>query len=630
LSGRPERFVDPEALAERIVAETGGDVRLGLPIGAGKANHVANALFRRARGDPSMRLRIFTALTPEQPRGHDDISRRFLDPLGERLFAGWEPLEYAQALRGEGLPPNVEVHEFFFQPGAWLGSGTAQQSHVSVNYTQAAEFLEWHGINVIAQLVVRPDDGETSGLSLSCNSDVTLDILDRLRWRGGPRIMVGQVNSGLPFMPGPAVLPEEAFDFVLEGEEVDFAPFAPPNPMVSDADHAIGLRAAALVEDGGTLQIGIGSIGDAFGAALLMRHQAPALFADTIRRLGWPETAPEPQTAPFRTGLYAASEMLAPCFLPLRRAGILKREAADGAILHSGFFVGSRAFYQELKDMPPEERALFRMSPISFVNALLGEEEVKRRDRRKARFVNNAMMATLLGAVVSDALEDNRIVSGVGGQYNFVAQGLELDGARVVMTLPATRETGGNTVSTIVWSYGHVTIPRHLRDIIVTEYGVADLRHQSDRDCIVRMLGLAASRFHDELVGKAQEAGKIEPGFSPPGGDSNRPERIAEALESARREGWCGPFPFGTDLTEEERLLAPALERLKAMERLPLVAEAASALGEGPPSDAEAAALKRLGLEPAEGAKERLARNLVLHALRLENPGPEPQRTGDR
>jgi hypothetical protein len=84
------------------------------------------------------------------------------------------------------------------------------------------------------------------------------------------------------------------------------------------------------------------------------------------------------------------------------------------------------------------------------------------------------MMATLLGAVVSDALEDGRVVSGVGGQYNVVAQGFALEDARSVIVLPATRPARRRTTSNIRWSYGHTTIPRHLRDVVVTEYGIAD------------------------------------------------------------------------------------------------------------------------------------------------------------
>ncbi len=72
------------------------------------------------------------------------------------------------------------------------------------------------------------------------------------------------------------------------------------------------------------------------------------------------------------------------------------------------------------------------------------------------------MMATLLGAAISDGLEDGQVVSGVGGQYNFVAQAFALEGARSILTLDATRLSGNKVQSNIRWSYGHETIPRAL------------------------------------------------------------------------------------------------------------------------------------------------------------------------
>src|SRR5205814_3537017 len=124
------------------------------------------------------------------------------------------------------------------------------------------------------------------------------------------------------------------------------------------------------------------------------------------------------------------------------------------------------------------------MKAVSFTNEIYDDEAAKRRARVDARFVNNAMLATLLGGVVSDALDDGRVVSGVGGQYNFVAQAFALEGARSIITLESTRPSGRTTMSNVRWSYGHLTIPRHLRDIIVTEYGVADLRGKPDHDVI--------------------------------------------------------------------------------------------------------------------------------------------------
>src|SRR5262249_54981394 len=151
---------------------------------------------------------------------------------------------------------------------------------------------------------------------------------------------------------------------------------------------------------------------------------------------------------------------------------------------------------------------------------------------------NNAMMATLLGGAVSDGLEDGRVVSGVGGQYNFVAQAFALESARSILTLEATRTAGGKVQSNVRWSYGHLTIPRHLRDIIVTEYGIADLRGKSDHEVIAAMLAVADSRFQGELMRQAKDAGKLAREFElPRSARENVPERISRTLKPYRERG---------------------------------------------------------------------------------------------
>ena len=117
--------------------------------------------------------------------------------------------------------------------------------------------------------------------------------------------------------------------------------------------------------------------------------------------------------------------MLFEAFLGLIDAGILKREV-DGVVLHGAFFLGPKSFYRALREMTPDQIARIQMMPVSFTNELYGDEDAKRRARVDARFVNNAMMATLMGAVISDGLENGQVVSGVGGQYNFVAQAFAL------------------------------------------------------------------------------------------------------------------------------------------------------------------------------------------------------------
>lgn len=610
----PVRWSDPDALAEAIVREVGTEIVLGLPLGLGKANHVANALYARAAADRSISLRIFTALTLSRPQFSSELERRFLAPIMDRVFGGYPELAYVEPLRSGALPPNVEVNEFFLQAGAWLGSPRAQQGYISANYTHAMRYVLERGLNVVGQLVA--EGGSGGRYSLSCNSDTTLDLLAQRRAGSARFLLVGQVNAELPYMPGEAEIEPPEFGHVLKGPAVEFPLPGPPQEPVDLVDHAIGLNVASLVPDGGTLQIGIGSLGHAVAHGLLLRHHQPARFAEILGRLPPSEQRLERFTGSFETGLYAASEMFVDAFLDLYRAGVLKREVG-GAVLHAAFFLGPRAFYQALRELAPADRARFRMAAVSFVNALDRDDtEARRRARAGGRFVNSAMLATLLGAVTSDGLEDGRVVSGVGGQYNFVAQAFSLDDARSVIVLPATREEAGRATSNIRWTYGHTTIPRHLRDIVVTEYGVADLRGRPDADVVAAMLAITDSRFQASLLAEAKRAGKIDKAYEIPAQfRNNTPERIERALSTAREAGLLPTFPFGSEFTDVEQRLLPALKVLKTASGSRPMAAGLVARGLVAPSAEQREALRRLGLDRPRGFRERLYALLVRGAL---------------
>ncbi|SFE28251.1 acetyl-CoA hydrolase/transferase C-terminal domain-containing protein [Roseivivax sediminis] len=550
----PVRFDDADAAAREIVARAGPELRVGLPLGLGKPVTLINALTRLAAEDPGLRLSIFTALTLERPAPSSDLAERFLGPAMDRLFGAYPEIDYARMLRDGTLPENIKVQEFFFFAGRWLGTNAAQQDYVSVNYSDACSVLLAQRPNVMLQLLAPGSDR----LSLSCNPDISVDLLERRRAGTLDILFAGELHLGLPFMDGPAALPASEPDILLDPAE-PFELFSAVNQPVSDAAHAIGLHVARTVPDGGTLQIGIGEIGDAVANALLLRDRgeiAPALAASPFPADGFDETGR------FETGLYAVTEMLVDGLLQLFEAGILRREV-DGAAIHAGFFVESRDFYARLNDMPPERRAKIAMVPVSYTNTLLGDETGKRNARQGARFVNSAMKVTALGAVVSDTLEDGRVVSGVGGQHDFVTQAHALEGGRSIITLPAVRTSKGKTESNIVWSQANATVPRHLRDIVVTEYGIADLWGRSDAEVIAALIGIADSRFQDDLVRQAKDAGKLPADFEVP------PERRDNRPETVRR--WLAPFgdalpdfPFGTDFDEVERQLLPALDRMRA------------------------------------------------------------------
>ena len=694
-----------EAAVDHVLDRIPGKIVLGIPLAVGKPNPFVNALYRRVKRNPARHLRIVTALSLEKPVGKSDLERHFLEPLVERVFADYPDLLYVKDLHAGTLPPNIEVNEFFMKTGDYLGNANAQQAYISTNYTFVARDMAVQGMNLIAQAVGARGEGAALRLSLSSNPDVVLEVVEKLRAAGQPLLTVGVINRQMPFMPNGAEVGPEFFDVVVTDPAATHAVFAPPNNKVTAADYAIGLHAASLVEDGGTLQIGIGSLGDAIAQALIVRDRHGSEFTRILESL-CPDGIgglPTRWLGRFDQGLYGCSEMFVNGFLKLIEAGIVRREVFgdlvlqqlinDGKILdetvtsqtlralldagrvHSpldapdlaflqhygvlrpevriegdqlalgetrvanelrdavnferiaqsllgprlthgifmtgGFFIGPRNFYERLRTMPPQELNKIDMTRIDFINQLYGSGDLKRAQRRKARFMNSTMIVTALGAACSDALESGQVVSGVGGQYNFVAMAHALPDARLLMMLRATHDNADGLKSSIVWSYGHITIPRHLRDIVVTEYGVADLRGQCDSEVIKRLIAIADSRFQDDLIKQAKANGKLASDYAlPERYRHNLPQALEDKLHPWAQAGLLPDFPFGTDLTDDELHIVLALKKLKHASHHPreLVTMVVKSLWEG--RDAPHAYLERLGLAEAHSFKDLFVRRL--------------------
>ena len=266
-----------------------------------------------------------------KPSAGAGLERRFAGPLIERIFAGYPDLDYACALKRSLLPPNIQVHEFFFQAGAFLNAPLAQQSYINLNYTHVAKFLLSQGVNVLGQLVARRGEGEAARFSAGSNADIALDILTPMleRRKAGARVaIVAQVNGAMPFMGGAAEASAATFDHILEGPACEYPLFAAPKAPVATHEHAAAIHAAALVKDCGTL-LGIGGFADALAHALVLRHKRSARFADLAKALGARHPALPPETGPFANGLYGATELFGDAYLALYREGILKRRAFE-------------------------------------------------------------------------------------------------------------------------------------------------------------------------------------------------------------------------------------------------------------------------------------------------------------
>lgn len=703
---------------DRVIEHVGKDITFAMTLALGKPVLFINELYRRAKEDPDIKLKILTALALERPVGTNELEKRFIEPLAERLFGNSPQFDYMLDFRAGKMPKNVEVFEFFNKAGGYLNNSKAQQNHMSSNYTHVVRDAFNMGVNVFGQLVgCREIDGKLM-LSMGCNTDICVQanaLVDDIRAAGIKGAIIAEANENMPFMYGDAVYPVDAFDIVLKGPKYNYELFAPPKDPVLMRDHMIGLQASTLIKDGGTLQVGIGALGDAIVAGLDLRHSNNDLYREILEKSGIIKHYGDliekfGGTGTFRQGLYGSSEMFVDAFMQLYKRGILKRKVFDnvplmklinsgklaadkipdnvlellhgvkgihsklrrtdfdmltkfgilkdglsfkdgciydgnekystdmnvpenlaavkkllgkemknGQVILGAFFIGPKAFYEALNSMSEEERSQFGMSGVEKVNQLYGDEELRRLQRKDGRFINTGMIANVFGAIASDQLEDGRVISGIGGQYNFVAMAHALPDARLVMLIKSTRGAGKRLRSNIVFSYGHCSVPKHLRDIIVTEYGIADIKGRPDKEVIAAMINIADSRFQQDLLKKAKKAGKLPADYEIPAEyRNNYPEKIEAFIRPYQAKGVFQYFPFGTDLTPQEFDLGASLKMLKMLkETSPMKAAGKLAIELLKPVPEKAVPyLKRMELHSPSGIGERLLRKTVVAALK--------------
>lgn len=647
-------FNDYTSAAKEIIQQVGKRVVMGVPLGLGKPIGILNALYQLACDDPSLQLTIVTGLTFSRPDYSNELEKRFVGPILDRLLSDYEDPLYEKPRQLQQLPANIQVIEFFLTPGKFLGNAYVQQHYISSCYTNAVRDGMQLSINVLAQLVAPPMHSSDK-YSLSCNADVFYDSSQQLliKQAAGERIaIVAEVNANLPYLYGDkAEIPADAFNMIADTKSYR-ALFAIPRDSISQQDHLIGLYTSSLIKDDGCLQIGIGKISNALANALIVRHQdnktyqqlllalnAHHKFGDTIAQAGALDA--------FNKGLYASTEMLSDEYLELYQAGVLKKRVYDhiglqrllnsgkitetvtpdmldslleqqtiqahlsatdvgflqtfgifrsdirfeknclqlpngdsipadlsnssaknqiialclgkqlatGKIIHAGFYFGSNKLYKTLRSLSDETRQLIEMTTISRTNSLLQSTELFSLQRKNARFVNSSLMVTLLGGVISDGLSNFQEISGVGGQFDFANMAAQLPDARLIINCRSTRMTKEGVKSNIIWDYTNSTLPRYLRDIIITEYGIADCRSKTDADVIKAILNITDSRFQQDLLKKAKNAGKLPVDYSIPTlYQHNFPNQLTHSFK---------PYPFGSDLTEDEQTLAKALLYLK-------------------------------------------------------------------
>lgn len=295
----------------------------------------------------------------------------------------------------------------------------------------------------VALIQVSPPDAH-GWCSLGTSVDVARAAVDVAK------IVIAEVNARMPRVHGDGLV---HVDRIARMVEVDAPlPESPPRPL-GDVERAIGAHVASIVPDGATLQAGIGAVPDACLAALAGHR---------------------------RLGLH--SEMWSDGALALIESGVIdnSKKAVHPGKTVSSFVVGTRRLYDFVDDNP----AVVQLD-AAYVNA----PNVIARNPRVAA-INSCVEIDLTGQVCADSI-GTRIISGVGGQMDFLRGAALSDGGLPIVALPSrTKDGRARVVPTLARGAGVVTTRSHVH-WVATEHGIVDLCGRTVDERARALIGIA-------------------------------------------------------------------------------------------------------------------------------------------
>jgi len=404
-------------------------------------------------------------LGPGQPTG-------FLHALGER--DDWEQLDVMGALLVDLFTvftkANVHYRSGFFGPAErFLLASGADVQFIPADFRRFAPVGEKFAGRVVTTIAAPPD--EHGMLSLSLHAGAMFDELKRAS-ADPDRVLIVEINANCPRTLGlesyPHALHVDDADILVESDRPMFVlPDAPP----TEVERAIAQWASEYVGDGSTLQTGIGGIPSAIAGLL-----ADGPHGDY--------------------GIH--SEMFTTGLMKLHHAGKVTNR-------HKGEFLGYSistfaAGTQELNEWLHDNQQV-RFLPVSVVNS----PHVISKNHNMVT-INGALNVDLFGQVVADTIGGKQY-SGIGGHEDFAAaSGFELED-RALLCLPSTLTLGDQRTSRIVPSLAAgsvVTTPRHQLDVVITEYGVAEVRGCTVRERALALVEIAHPDYREMLEEQAR------------------------------------------------------------------------------------------------------------------------------
>lgn len=355
----------------------------------------------------------------------------------------WDPTSFAR---------DVTMTAFFGTPELAASVQRGATRLVPLHYSAISSYLRDQAVIDIALIQVAPPDA--GGM---CSHGVSLDFAPAVLQRA--KVVVAEINKEMPAPAGSPTIPFSSIDFAVE---TDHPLVEPADERQDSVNQRLGEHVAMLVNDGDTIQTGLGRIPAAVLGALGGKND-----------LG------------FHSGLLTEPA------LQLIEAGVITgaRKAVDRGASVTGIAVGSRRFYQTLG---VRHDVLFRPAVYTHSPEVLGR-------MRGFMAINSAIEVDLDGQVNAEFV-NGRQISGVGGLVDFMRGAHLARGGRSVIAMES--RAGKSRRSRIVPRVEKVTCARSDVDFVATEYGVADLRCCCPEERAAALIEIAPPEFR---VGLAED-----------------------------------------------------------------------------------------------------------------------------
>jgi len=353
---------------------------------------------------------------------------------------------------------SFRVNAFFVGANVREAVNDGRADHVPVFLSEIPALFRRCALPLdVALINVSPPDAH-GFCSLGVSVDIARSAVDCAK------IVVAQINPQMPRTIGDALVHINEIDHAVE---VDEPIYEVPAPMITETDRAIGRSVAGLIENGATLQMGIGSIPNAVLNALRGHKD-----------------------------LGVHTEMFSDGLIDLAESGVVngRRKAKHPGKIVAGFVMGTRRLYDFVDDNPQ-----VLMLDIAYVN-----DTATIRRNPKVTAINSAIEVDLTGQVCADSI-GTRQYSGVGGQMDFIRGASLSEGGKPIIALPSVTTRGESKIVPFLRQGAGVVTTRAHVHYIATEYGIADLYGKNLRQRAKLLIAIAHPDHREDLARHAFE-----------------------------------------------------------------------------------------------------------------------------